>query len=367
MKNLEILLENALDAVVGANDQEKIIYWNTQAEKTFGWSKAEALGKDMADLIIPVVHRSSHRAGMKHYLNTGEGPILNMRIEVPALRRDGTEFPCELTVTPIKTEAETSFFSFIRDVTDRKRTELERAVHVKSLSAAVKVRDEFLAICSHELKTPLTSLLLQFDMLKRAVEKGDTHVLTPESTITRLDKFRTQLRRLVILIDDMLDVSRIEVGKLQLSPTYFNVYDLVCELANRFGSSEPEEQMEIICQQPREAVVFADIDRMEQVFTNLITNAFKYGGGKKIFIYIFPDVDQLKISVVDQGAGIATEMLGKIFEKFERADPNTNVRGLGLGLFITKSIVEAHTGTIEVESSLQRGSKFIVSLPRIKQ
>ncbi len=355
MENHEALLENALDAVIGMDQEERVIYWNHQAEKIFEWSREEAMGKNLANLIIPERFREAHRRGMKHYLASGEGPILNRRIEIAAIRRDGREFPVELTVSPFEQNGIIRFFSFIRDVSLQKEIEQERVRLLQEARDAVRTRDEFIAVCSHELKTPLTSLVLQSQLTEKRILDGNPNILSKDETLKRTRSSRRQFERLTRLIDDMLDLSRISIGKLHFNFSDFDLHEMIIELAERFN-------LESLKSEPLHLV--GDKDRIEQAITNLLTNAQKYGKGSPISLQVNQTRETVEISVSDQGPGIAPENIERIFQKFERGVASSSVTGMGVGLFLTRTIVEAHGGTIRVESQLEKGSTFRISLPQ---
>lgn len=362
MKSIEILLENALDAVVGASSSGKVIYWNNQSIQLFGWSREEAMGSDVADLIVPERFKERHLAQMRHFLKSGEGPILNQRIEVPAVRKDGTEFMCELTVTPIHQDDSVTFFSFIRDITQVRQAEDERARLLKEAHEAaeqaknaVQARDEFIGICSHELKTPLTALRMQFQMTERKLLDGQAEPTSIESTLKRVQTANRQLGRISRLIDDMFDISRISAGKMSLNREPFELTVLFDDLAQTF-------RFEIT--KPDSLVILGDRDRLEQVFVNLLSNAKKYGNAMGTKVVIEKTKECVQISIGDQGNGISPDQQSRIFEKFERGTGTSHVTGMGVGLFISRNIVELHGGSIGLKSKVGDGATFTVKLPQ---
>ena len=234
------------------------------------------------------------------------------------------------------------------------------------LQEAVYARDEFLSIASHELKTPLTSLKLQAQMIKRAINKNGPDFNPTEKLSTLVDQTDRQTLRLERLVDDMLDISRIRTGRLRIEKTKFNLCDLVKDITERmreqFQDIEGGMPTLDLCE---DATGVWDRVRMEQVITNLLTNAIKYGKGKEIIINVTSTKDKTTLKVTDRGLGISSEFKDKIFDRFERAGMSANeVSGLGLGLYITKQIVKAHHGHIWVTSEIGKGSTFIVELPR---
>lgn len=230
--------------------------------------------------------------------------------------------------------------------------------------AAVKARDEFLSLASHELKTPLTSLKLQSQMTKKYIESGRISALTPEKLSYMMTQFEKQIQRLGRLTDDMLDISRISRGKLNLQTQHLNLYKIVKDVVDKMNPQFIEAGYPpLLISSPVEVLGQWDRMRIEQVINNLLTNALKYGLQKQVEIKIQNFEKNLKISVIDHGIGIAKGNQTKIFKRFERAVNANEISGLGLGLFITRQIVKAHGGKISVESKLNHGATFIVELP----
>lgn len=240
---------------------------------------------------------------------------------------------------------------------------IENALLYSAAQTAIQARDEFVSIASHELKTPITSLKMQLQMMIRGIDLSKRQTPPPEKLIKSLTSSCNQVDRLTVLIDDLLDVTRIETGKLTYKFEEVNLSKLVKEVAERFSEeiknvkSTLEEDLE------ENVTIYCDRYRIEQVLVNLISNAIKYGSNGPVKFTVKHDKGMALITVEDKGMGIAKEMQTKIFERFERAISSTNISGLGLGLYITKQIIDAHHGSIEVESELGKGSIFKVYLP----
>jgi PAS domain S-box-containing protein len=232
--------------------------------------------------------------------------------------------------------------------------------------AAVRLRDEFLGIASHELKTPLTPLRLRLQMLQRqaegAVRSGEP--LSPERLAEGLDVALRQVRKLTDLVDNLLDVSRITAGRMKLELEDVDLAALAAELVARFTPSASQLGCVLELHAPTPVLGRWDRLRVEQVVTNLLTNALKYGAGRPVVVRVVGGGARALLTVQDQGIGIAEEDLGRIFERFERAVSDRHYGGLGLGLYITRQIVEALGGTVGVESRPGLGSTFTLELPR---
>jgi PAS domain S-box-containing protein len=233
----------------------------------------------------------------------------------------------------------------------------------ESARTALRSRDEFLSIASHELKTPLTALKLYIQTLGLLRKKGaPTHVLA-ERMDQGVGVAGRQVERLCRLINELLDVSRIENGKFQLAKAEVKLSDLIQEVIAHFSSEAPAQKISVQLDSEKNLVGWWDPLRIEQIMNNLLGNALKYGRGNPILVRTEYSEGMAKISVIDQGDGIAPEDQSRIFQRFERAASDRNFGGLGLGLYIAKNIVTAHGGSIEVASQLGKGSTFTVSLP----
>ncbi|WP_225409024.1 sensor histidine kinase [Stigmatella hybrida] len=231
---------------------------------------------------------------------------------------------------------------------------------------AVRLRDEFLGIASHELKTPLTPLRLRLQMLQRQAEGAQRtgESLSPERFSEGLDVALRQVRKLADLVDNLLDVSRITAGRMKLELEDVDLAALASELVSRFTPSAVQFGCTLELHAPVPVVGRWDRLRVEQVVTNLLTNALKYGAGRPVVVRVEGAGERARLTVQDHGIGIAEEDLGRIFERFERAVSDRHYGGLGLGLYITRQIVEALGGTVRVSSRPGMGSTFTLELPR---
>lgn len=242
---------------------------------------------------------------------------------------------------------------------------VERALSRKTyqnemLKNSLTSRDEFFSIASHELRTPLTSIKLQNDLLIKVIE--DDRV-DREKVLSMLKKNGRSIDRINRLIEDMLDTSRLSTGKLSLHTEHAELTSIVGDVVARFRPVL--EQAKCRVSYVRSKPIEGDYDRyrLEQVFTNLLTNAARYAPGSDVIVSVGVKDDMAFVSVKDFGQGISPEAQQKIFNRFERADKEGDSKGLGLGLFISSEIVEMHGGKIEVHSQLGEGSEFIVRLP----
>lgn len=251
------------------------------------------------------------------------------------------------------------WFGTCTDIHEQKRTQ-QAAVE------AVGIRDEFLSVAAHELKTPLTSLKLQLNLLARAITGTEGQKL-PLPMETKLQAAHRQIARLNALNDSLLDVSRISTGQLSLELQPVDFSQLVRECVERLEPEFARAGCAVKLDLQPEVTGRWDPLRLEQVVVNLLTNAVKYGPGKPVELRLWATGRRVSLSVKDSGIGIAPEALTRIFRKFERAVPATNYGGLGLGLYIAQQIIEAMGGCITVESSPGVGSTFTVHLPQEQQ
>lgn len=245
----------------------------------------------------------------------------------------------------------------------RAGTAIENARAYSAAQRAIRTRDEFLAVAGHELRTPLAALMLQIESLRAAMLTGAI-TKDPARYSTRLDKTFGHALRLARLVDGLLDVSRIAEGQIELSLEEVDLARLVHETCERFTDDATRAgcELDVIANVP--CVGHWDPQRLEQVVSNLLSNAMKYGAGKPIEVRCEAHGDTVAIVVQDHGIGIAPEHRSRVFGRFERAVSERNYAGLGLGLWITREIVTMHGGSIEVVSEVDKGSTFTVSLPK---
>jgi PAS domain S-box-containing protein len=247
------------------------------------------------------------------------------------------------------------------DIHDLKTYEVE-------LREALRSRDEFLSIASHELKTPLTSLKIQSQLQQRLLKRKDPRVYSEENITEIVQLMDKQVSKLSRLVDDMLDVARIRSGHLRIQREEFDMHTLVLEVMDRLKGQFEDSRSPIPV-----TIVEGDVKgcwdrlRIEQVVINLLTNALRYGNKKEVEVRILDKKESVCLEVLDHGIGISEGSKIRIFDRFERSINSNEVSGLGLGLFITKQIVLSHQGKVWVESELGKGSCFYVELPKKDQ
>lgn len=231
------------------------------------------------------------------------------------------------------------------------------------LENAVRMRDDFMSIVSHELKTPLNTLILEVQLRKLQLARGNFAAFSEDRLRNMVEKDERQVQSLIRLIDDMLDVSRIRTGKLSIRPSRIDLAELVAHVLESFAAQMEGRGCTLQLQQAESVVGVWDAFRIEQVVANLLTNAMRYGAGNPVQVSVGPCAEGAQIEVRDHGIGIKPESLARIFCQFECAEGSESSAGLGLGLFIAEQIVKAHGGRIQVESEEGQGALFRVLLP----
>jgi two-component system sensor histidine kinase/response regulator len=353
------ILESAHDAFVGMDSNGLITDWNAQAETTFGWLRSEAMGQMLSQLIIPDRYRGAHERGLRHFLASGEGPVLNKRIEITALHRDGRKFPVEVTISAISGVGTHRFAAFVRDITERKRSEQELLAAKEAAEQSNRAKSEFLANMSHEIRTPMNGILGMTELVL------DT-ALTVEQR-EHLGLVRLSAESLVLIIDDVLDFSKIEAGKMELEVIPFDLRESLGETMMALSFRAHQKGLELVYEVQPEVpeALLGDPGRIRQILINLVGNAIKFTEQGEIFVCVDERsqgsaTTTLHFAVKDTGVGIPVEKQEKIFDAFSQADGSMTRKygGTGLGLTICVRLVEMMGGRVWVESQPGQGSTF---------
>jgi len=231
------------------------------------------------------------------------------------------------------------------------------------LQQAVRMRDDFMSIVAHEVRTPLNGLILETQLRKMHLARDNAAAFTLDKMHAMVDRDERQIKSLIRLIEDMLDVSRIRTGKLSIRPTRFDLSTLVRDLLHNFSRQIDAAETSVTLDAEQPVIGNWDEFRIEQVISNLLTNALRYGAKSPVTVKVYSEGGQALVDVRDQGIGISEENQARIFQQFERVSARQAVAGLGLGLFISEQIVTAHGGTITVQSRIGEGALFRVCLP----
>ena len=356
------VVDTAHDAFIGIDSSGRIITWNAQAEVTFGWTAAEALGGQLADTVIPPAWRDAHAKGLERFHDTGEAPVVNQRLELTAMHRTGREFPIEITISPpVKAESGFFFGAFLRDISDRRERDAQLRSAKESAEAATRAKSEFLASMSHELRTPLNGVLGYAQLLQRDRNLN-------ESQREALQAIAKCGSHLLDLINDVLDLSKIEAGRIDVEATSTDLGQLVTDLKYVVAETARRKSLALTMTMepdvPKRVVV--DGRHLRQVLLNLIGNATKFTPQGEIRLAISrTDDERLLFEVTDTGVGIEPQALTRIFEAFTQTSTGFAAGGSGLGLNISHHLVSTMGGELLVESVPGQGSRFYFTLPLV--
>jgi PAS domain S-box-containing protein len=397
-----LIVETAFDPFIAMDSEGLIIDWNAKASATFGWSREEALGRPLAETILPVQYRQAHTEGLKRFLATGQGPVLNKRIEITALRRDGHEFPVELTIAPLRWEHKDIFSAFVHDITERKAAEeaigrlnqeldqrvTERTAELADANAELMQKNQenetFVYSVSHDLRSPLVNLqgfsrelglacgeiraILADANLPAAVQNRGLNLMDRDMAES-IQFIQSAVMRLSSIIDALLRLSRAGRLELQWQPVDLNA--TISRIVDAMNATVTERGARVSVKDL--PIAWGDATVLEQIFANLIGNALNYldprrPGVIEVGCQNFPSAPDSRVNgpwifyVKDNGLGIPDSYQHKIFQAFQRLHPEA-AKGEGMGLAIVRRFVERHGGKIWLESTLGAGTTFFVALP----
>jgi PAS domain S-box-containing protein len=359
---LRAIVSTSLDGILVVGRDGKIIDFNGAAAKIFGYQKSEAIGHSMADLIIPDHFREAHEAGMAHHIKTGEKRVIDKGlIQLEAKDSSGRIFPVELSISTAQSKDGNIFVSYIRDISSRVEAETELVLARDKALASEKAKAEFLAIMSHEMRTPLNGILGTLQLL------DDTPLTEKQRELARI--METSGKILLHNVNNVLDISQADAGMTVANLNSFDVLDLVNEAADGQHAFSQSRGNTLVTREvgPPIGPVLGDKNRIRQILLNLIGNAIKFTRDGAITVEIERDPDGVTVEfrVSDTGIGIAPSQINKVFEDFVTLDPTytREVEGTGLGLGIVKRLVNMMHGEIGIESEPRQGSVFWVRLP----
>ena len=362
-EQFQAVAETASDAIVSADQQGRITYLNAAAERMFGYSMREADGEPL-QLLMPEQYKAAHKAGFNRYLTTGASHIIGRTIEIQARRKDGAEFPIDISIATWSTARGVFFTAILRDITERKR--FEQALQEKNieLSNANQAKDRFLASMSHELRTPLNAII---GFTGTLLMKLPGPLNTDQEK--QLKTVQGSARHLLALINDLLDLAKIEAGKVEL-----RIEPVVCQrvVADVVASLQPQAEakaLALLTTMPEpDLVLHTDKRALTQIILNLTSNAIKFTEEGSVHLHVrkrgMGEKGPVEIGIEDTGVGIGEEDQAKLFAAFAQIESSAGRRheGTGLGLHLSQKLAQLLGGEIVFSSERGKGSTFTLVL-----
>ncbi len=366
-ERIRAVLNSALSAVIVMDANGIITDWNRRAEKMFGLTSDDAIGRELAETIIPLNYREAHREGLKHFMMTGHGPVISQFLELSAMHHDGTEFPVELSISVLKTNDVTTFCGFVTDITTRKKAEeeiksfnqrLEQMVsdRTQELEMVNKELESFSYSVSHDLRAPLRSIHGYMNIF---AEEYSNKFDDEAKRLTTIIMNNTQ--KMGRLIDDLLAFS--QLGRKELIMTHASMKNIVENIWEEYR--RVEENTKIKCEISELPHAYVDTVTMRQVWVNLISNAIKYSRQKELpSIEIGAEEKEGMViyHVRDNGAGFDMLYYDKLFGVFQRLHSQKEFEGTGVGLAIVQRIISKHGGRVWAEAKPNEGATFYFSV-----
>ena len=353
------IVDTIVDGVITISEKGLIETVNPATERIFGYQSEELQGRNVS-MLMPAPYREEHDGYLANYRNTGERKIIGIGREVQGRRKDGSTFPLELAVSEMIVNGERMFTGIVRDISERKETEEKLRAAMQRVHEQ-RIKDEFIATVSHELRTPLTSIKASLELIA-----GGAAGELPDNANMLVGIASKNSERLLMLINDILDISKLESEKMQF---HFQDIPVAQFIDNSLAENRVLEHKYKVrftflpCD--KDLMIHIDPDRMTQVMTNLLSNAAKFSPDNGVIELSARRSDAgIRITVKDQGKGIPLEFQSRIFEKFTQADTSDSrhITGTGLGLHISKTIVECHGGALSFDSQPGKGASFYIDL-----
>ena len=375
-ERLRLITNSIKDALILLSCDGQILFWNKAAEIIFGYTEAEALGMAWNEILIPSCNSEKVDGRLEQFCHTGQGGFLDLGVELTGLRKNGQEFPIELSMSSMNSQGKWVGIGLIRDITDRKQVEDELAAHRDRLEALVESRTQdliiaknaaeagsvaksaFLANMSHEIRTPLNAITGMIHILRKS---GLT-----TNQVEKLKKIEIASNHLLEIINNVLELSKIEAGKFTLQSVPVHIKTLLENITSILGQKAQEKGIALITDADAESCsVYGDDNRLQQALLNLAANALKFTDHGYVALRVREEEETsstmtFRFEVEDTGIGISPEMQPRLFSAFEQADNSMSRKygGTGLGLAITKKIAELMGGKAGVTSAEGKGSTF---------
>jgi two-component system, OmpR family, phosphate regulon sensor histidine kinase PhoR len=366
---VELVAEAAPDALIVVDARGRMTLVNAQMEHLFGYPRGELLGQSV-EILVPARLRSSHARLRSTYLDDPTMRPMGNGLPLFGRRKDGSEFPAEISLAPLATDDGTLTIAIIRDVSERQRIDderiklLARAQQARAeAERAIAVRDQVLAAVSHDLKAPLTVISGRAQLLAKQLQRMNG--AQSREHVESLREIHASTQRMRVWIDELVDVARLQVGQeLRLNRAQTDLVALARQAAVEYQANGERHQLRVEAAEP---VLVGDWDaeRLHRVLANLVSNAIKYSpDGGEVTIHVKRDDGMAVVAVRDCGVGVPPADLPHLFEQFHRAGNVVGrIAGTGIGLAVSRHIVEQHGGTIEVDTLEGVGSTFTVRLP----
>jgi len=359
-ERMRSVVNHVIDGIITIDERGLVESFNPAAEKTFGYPAVEVVGRNVS-MLMPEPHHSGHDGYLANYLRTHQSKIIGIGREVEGVRSDGSIFPMELAVSEFNLAGRRYFTGIIRDITERKRLERELHKRVAELDETGHRKDEFLAMLAHELRNPLAAITTAVQL--------STMSGVQDQINWSMEVINRQVKHLTRLIDDLLDVSRITRGKVELRKEKIDAYPVINGALEAIRPLIKQRNHELIVSLQAGLRLDADPTRLEQILVNLLANAAKYTeSGGTIWFTAGHEGNDIVIKVRDTGIGIPPEKLPQMFELFAQGDRSLarSEGGLGIGLTLVRSLAEMHGGSVTATSEGPgKGSEFMVRLPAV--
>lgn len=357
-EKLRHIIDNAFDGIITVNQDHQITEWNPQARKIFGYTAKEALGTIFTNKLCQDKKLEVYNKAIVDFMSLDKKSSLKQRYEFKGIHKNGTNFPIELTISPMKIETKYFFSIFIRDITTEKqgKKELEKALRKERELGEMK--SKFVSMTSHEFRTPLTTIRSSIELLTFYIENQD--IKRKDKIIKNLVRINNEISRLTRLMNDILTIGRLDASRMTYNPSLVDICLIAKNIINFNFSKQRKVSLTII---GKKRLLSIDENVFTHILTNLISNALKYSvNAPAPVVKILFEEASTTISVKDNGIGIPEKDLENLFSSFFRASNVGNIQGTGLGLSIVKQFVEMMKGKIEVKSQLNDGSEFVVKL-----
>lgn len=349
-----MMLETAPDAMIIVDENGRIAIVNRQAEDMFGYQRAELLGHEV-EMLLPENIRDKHHHHRDRYVDKPELRPMGAGLELLGRRKDGSEFPVEISLSPVKTSSGMFVSSVIRDVTQRRRMEQEIIAARQAAERAQKANTAFLAAASHDLRQPVQALSLLNGALRRTVKD--------ERAREMIDHQEHSLTAMTNLLNSLLDISRLDAGVVTPEFEEFPMQRLIDRLSAEFGRQASHKGLEF-ASEPCAITVRSDPNLLSEIIQNLVSNAIRYTDSGSVQMVCDCSGDNCRLEVVDTGIGIEEDQLEEIFKEFHQTKtPGSSTEGFGLGLAIVRRLADLLEHDIGVESEPGKGSMFYVSVP----